>query len=275
MYGLNSVFVAGNCAKDPVYFGEAERRVAKITLMIDRPKAKDAEKSTADAITCTLFGKNADYLEKCEVKKGSNVAIQGRYTTGSYEKDGKKVYTREVAANAFDGVEVIREGNLKENFVILRGRLTADPDKRVVGENETEMSTYTIAVDRPFKAKDEEKITDFIKVVVYGNPAHFANEHFKKGDYVTVKGRLRSGSYTQKTTGETIYTLDVQADENRFNQKKGAGKSEESAETPTEPTDVDETAETAPETEEPKDESSDDPDFLLSELDDDDELPFN
>ena len=274
---MNTVIIAGNCAKDPVFFGEAERRVAKVTLMIDRPKAKDAEKATADAITVSLFGNNADYLERCEVKKGRNILIQGRYTSGSYtNKDRVKVYTREVTANAFDGIRIFKDGNLKFNKAILCGRLTADPDKRTVGDD-TEMASYTIAVDRPFKVKEgEEKITDFIKIAAYGRPATFANNYFKKGDLVLVEGRLRSGSYQHKTTGETIYTLDVTAEDNRFALKKGAGKSEESAETPTAPTDVDETAETAPETEEPKDESSDnDPDFLLSELDDDDELPFN
>lgn len=65
--------------------------IARYTLAIDR-RGKDAG---ADFITCVAFGKSGEFAEKY-LSKGTKMAVVGRIQTGSYEKDGKKVYTTEV-----------------------------------------------------------------------------------------------------------------------------------------------------------------------------------
>ena len=53
------------------------------------------------------FGKTAELVEKY-ITKGRLVGVTGRIQTGSYEKDGKKVYTTEVLA---DRVEFLDRGD--------------------------------------------------------------------------------------------------------------------------------------------------------------------
>lgn len=65
--------------------------IARYTLAIDR-RGKDAG---ADFIPCVAFGKSGEFAEKY-LSKGTKMAVVGRIQTGSYEKDGKKVYTTEV-----------------------------------------------------------------------------------------------------------------------------------------------------------------------------------
>ena len=59
------------------------------------------EKQTTSWIPVVCFGKTADNCSKF-LKKGSKVGIVGRIQTGSYEKDGKKVYTTDVIANSVE-----------------------------------------------------------------------------------------------------------------------------------------------------------------------------
>jgi single-strand DNA-binding protein len=47
-----------------------------------------------------VFGKQAEIVEKY-LKKGSEIAIEGKLTTRSYEKDGEKRYTTEIVVNEF------------------------------------------------------------------------------------------------------------------------------------------------------------------------------
>lgn len=53
------------------------------------------EKDTADFIQCVAFGKTADFILGW-FKKGDRIGVEGSIRTGSYEKDGQKIYTTEV-----------------------------------------------------------------------------------------------------------------------------------------------------------------------------------
>ena len=53
------------------------------------------------------------------------------------------------------------------NRIILIGRLTKDPDMRFTQAGK-QVTTFTIAVDRPFKNQQGEKEADFINIVVWG-----------------------------------------------------------------------------------------------------------
>lgn len=94
---MNLVALTGFLAKDPdVRYsqGANSMAVARYTLAVDRKFKKEGEQS-ADFISCVTFGKNAEFVEKY-LKKGSSIAIVGRIQTGSYEKDGKRVYTTDI-----------------------------------------------------------------------------------------------------------------------------------------------------------------------------------
>lgn len=107
------------------------------------------------------------------------------------------------------------------NKVILVGRLTKDPEVRYsTGEKATAYGNYTLAVDRRFK-RDGEDSADFIRCVVLGRSAEFAEKYLHKGTKIIVCGRIQTGSYTNKD-GMKIYTTDVVVEEQEFAESKGA-----------------------------------------------------
>lgn len=94
---MNKVLLIGRLVKDPdVRYsqGQEPMAIARYTLAVDRSIKKDREQ-TADFISCVTFGKNGEFAEKY-LHKGTKIAIEGRIQTGSYEKDGHKVYTTDI-----------------------------------------------------------------------------------------------------------------------------------------------------------------------------------
>lgn len=94
---MNKCILIGRLVKDPdVRYsqGQEPMAIARYTLAVDRAIKKDREQ-TADFISCVAFGKNGEFAEKY-LHKGTKIAIEGRIQTGSYEKDGHKVYTTDI-----------------------------------------------------------------------------------------------------------------------------------------------------------------------------------
>lgn len=91
---MNKVFLIGRLTKDP----EARETVTRYTVAVDRYK------EGADFINCVAFGNQAEFAEKY-LHKGIKIAIEGHIQTGSYEKDGKKVYTTNVVVDRHEFCE--------------------------------------------------------------------------------------------------------------------------------------------------------------------------
>ena len=70
--------------------------VLRFTVAVDR-YSKDKENDT-DFISCIAFGKNAEFIDKW-FSKGQMIALEGSIKTGSYEKDGRKIYTTDIIVN--------------------------------------------------------------------------------------------------------------------------------------------------------------------------------
>lgn len=97
---MNSVIILGNMTRDPVvsYTQGNSMAVARFTLALNRGKDKDGNDRGADFPSVVCFGKTAELVERyCQ--KGKQVAVQGRIQTGSYEKNGQKIYTTDVVAD--------------------------------------------------------------------------------------------------------------------------------------------------------------------------------
>ena len=97
---MNTWNGTGRLTKDPVINTSGETTVARFTLACDRRYKKQGQDS-ADFISCVAFGKAAEWMEKY-IFKGMKVEIVGRIQTGSYEKDGKKIYTTDVIVETID-----------------------------------------------------------------------------------------------------------------------------------------------------------------------------
>lgn len=100
------------------------------------------------------------------------------------------------------------------NKIVLMGRLTADPELKRT-QSDVATCKITVAVDRDFTPKGQEKQADFISVVAWRQTAEFISKYFSKGRMITVEGGLRTGSYEDKN-GTKHYTTDVYADKVYF-----------------------------------------------------------
>ena len=101
---MNKVHLIGNLTRDPeVRYTQSGKAVARFTLAINEGYG---ENKRTDFPAIIAWGKTAETIGN-NLHKGSKVAVNGKITTSSYEKNGQKVYTTEVTADMYDGVEFL------------------------------------------------------------------------------------------------------------------------------------------------------------------------
>lgn len=101
------------------------------------------------------------------------------------------------------------------NKVILMGRLTKDPEVRYSqGAEPKAVARYTLAVNRRFK-REGQPDADFINCVSFGKSGEFAERYFKKGQMVSVVGRLQVRSWDDNE-GKKRWSTDVVVEEHYF-----------------------------------------------------------
>lgn len=96
----------GRLTRDPeVRYTQGDNSlcIARYTLACDRISKKE-EQPTADFISCVAMGKQGEFAEKY-LTKGMKIAVEGRIQTGSYDKDGTKVYTTDLYVERHEFVE--------------------------------------------------------------------------------------------------------------------------------------------------------------------------
>ena len=109
------------------------------------------------------------------------------------------------------------------NKVILMGRLVRDPEVRYSqGREPLAVARYTLAVNRRMKRQGEQE-ADFIGCVVFGKAAEFAEKYFKKGQMVSIVGRLQVRSWDDND-GKKRWSTDVIVEEQYFAGGKAEGR---------------------------------------------------
>lgn len=102
------------------------------------------------------------------------------------------------------------------NKSILMGRLTADPELRQT-QNGVSTCQITVAVDRDYTPRGQEKQADFINVVAWRQTAEFISKYFGKGKMILVEGQLRTRTYDDKRYPDVKhYVTEVYADKVSF-----------------------------------------------------------
>jgi len=71
------------------------KKTCNVTLAITRNYKNNNGEYESDFVTCKAFGQKAELLSSY-CKKGDTIGIKGNILTGSYEKDGKKVYFQDI-----------------------------------------------------------------------------------------------------------------------------------------------------------------------------------
>ena len=79
------------------------------------------------------------------------------------------------------------------NKVILMGRITHDLELKTTPSG-ANVCSFSIAVDRRFQQKGEEKKSDFFNIVAWRQQADFVTRYFGKGRMILVE-KAQNGSY--------------------------------------------------------------------------------
>lgn len=100
----------------------------------------------------------------------------------------------------------------------MSGRLTKDPELRYTTNN-TAVTTFSLAVDR----RDENKTTDFFNCIAWQKTGELISKYVKKGDKITIRGRLQNRSWEDKEGSKHSVTETI-VDEVEFQPKSESAK---------------------------------------------------
>jgi len=93
---MNKVVLMGRITKElELKYSQGGMALLSFTVAVNRRK-----KDEVDYISCKAFDKTAENINKF-FGKGALIAVEGRIQTGSYEKEGKKIYTTDVMVDGF------------------------------------------------------------------------------------------------------------------------------------------------------------------------------
>ena len=99
---MNKAILTGRTVKElELRTTQSGTSKVRFTLAVERIKSK--EKGT-DFVPCIAYGKIAELLHQY-VRKGQKIGIVGQIQTGSYDKDGRKIYTCDVIVNELEFLE--------------------------------------------------------------------------------------------------------------------------------------------------------------------------
>lgn len=104
------------------------------------------------------------------------------------------------------------------NKVFLIGRLTKDPEFKLIPVKGTPVAKCTIAINR--RISKEKKETDFIPIIAWNKTAEILANFTVKGSLICIAGRIQTRPYEDKEGGKR-YITEVVVDEVEFLDKKG------------------------------------------------------
>ena len=111
---MNKVVLIGRVTRDPeLRYTASNIPSVRFTLAVNRPFENQSGQREADFINIIVWRKQAENVKKY-ITKGSLIAVEGRIQTGSYEKDGQRVYTTDVVA---DNVQFLESKAQSQNRV--------------------------------------------------------------------------------------------------------------------------------------------------------------
>ena len=111
---MNKVFLVGRLTRDPeLRYSSSNVANMRTSIAVDRQFVREGEERGADFINIVAFGNRAETMKKY-LTKGSQIAVDGRIQTGSYDgQDGKKVYTTDVIVENFQFLDTKGSRNME------------------------------------------------------------------------------------------------------------------------------------------------------------------
>lgn len=107
---MNKVMLVGRLVRDPdLKFTNKGIAKAFFVIAVKGYYDRRVKDTVDDFIPVIMWGKNAEVLAN-HAKKGWLVEVEGRLKAGSYERDGKVIYTLEFVAESFEFLSRPRGG---------------------------------------------------------------------------------------------------------------------------------------------------------------------
>jgi len=110
---MNKVIFCGNLTRDFEYRVNSNVAVARGSMALNRGKDKDGKDKGADFVNLVAFNKTAELMDKYG-RKGRKFLFICHVNTGSYEKDGHKVYTTDFVIDNVEFIDSRPENNTQE-----------------------------------------------------------------------------------------------------------------------------------------------------------------
>ena len=105
---MNKAILMGRLTRDPeIRYSQSDSTmaIARFSLAVDRRYKKPGDEVTADFFNCTVFGKQAEFVEKY-LKKGTKILTAGRIQNDNYtNKEGQKVYSVQIIVEEMEFAE--------------------------------------------------------------------------------------------------------------------------------------------------------------------------
>lgn len=113
---MNNISIVGRLTRDvDLKYSQNGVAHAGFTVAVNRPFKNQQGEYEADFIRCKAFKERAETLANY-VKKGQQIAINGRLQTGSYQnQEGATVYTSDVMVDQFTFISDGSRGNQQGN----------------------------------------------------------------------------------------------------------------------------------------------------------------
>ena len=105
------------------------------------------------------------------------------------------------------------------NKIILVGKVAVAPEVRQTSKGTT-VATFPLATERDFTSNGErKKVTDFHRIVAWGELGEMCGKYLEKGKAVYVEGMITNRAYEKD--GERRFVTEIRADEvNMLSYKK-------------------------------------------------------
>ncbi len=106
----------------------------------------------------------------------------------------------------------------EQNYVLLTGRLTRDPDLTYTTGSNIPRCSFSVAANRSYKDKatgEWKDKTTFVNIVTWGPMAERSGQKLKKGSPVHIEGSLESYEYKDRE-GNNRKSLNINAKRIQF-----------------------------------------------------------
>lgn len=144
---MNKVFLIGRLTKDiELYKSNSGMSYSRFILAVNRRRSSNQEQNNVDFISCVVWDKRAEMMEKY-LGKGTQIAIEGRIQTGRYDKDGQPVFTTDVVV---ENVKFLESRSQRQNANIVNDLNNDGFDDNSLNCDSDEMSLDIDASDLPF-----------------------------------------------------------------------------------------------------------------------------